>query len=98
MEVRLIGASRRVAVSGTGWIGPSVALALRERGDQVWLADRDPVSLRLAVEIGAGRPLGDHTGERLDVAVIAVPPAAVAATLLDAQKRDLARVYTDVAS
>ena len=37
-------------------------------------------------------------GEPADIAVLAVPPAAVAATLLDAQKRDLARVYTDVAS
>jgi prephenate dehydrogenase len=98
VEVRLIGASRRVAVIGTGLIGTSVALALRERGDQVWLADRDPVSLRLAAELGAGEPLGERTGEPLDIAVIAVPPGAVAATLLDAQKRDLARVYTDVAS
>lgn len=94
----LIGASRRVAVIGTGLIGTSVALALREHGDQVWLADRDPVSLRIAAELGAGEPLGEHPGEPLDIAVIAVPPAAVAATLLDAQKRDLARVYTDVAS
>jgi prephenate dehydrogenase len=103
VEVRLISASRRVAVIGTGLIGTSVALALRERGDQVRLADRDPASLRLAVELGAGEPLGERAGESrpdepLDVAVIAVPPAAVAATLLDAQKRDLARVYTDVAS
>jgi prephenate dehydrogenase len=98
VEVRQIGASRRVAVIGTGLIGTSVALALSERGDEVHLADRDPVSLRLAAELGAGEPLGERTGEPLDVAVIAVPPAAVAATLLDAQKRDLARVYTDVAS
>jgi len=95
--VRIIVDSRRVVVIGTGLIGTSVALALRERGDEVRLADRDPRSLRLAVELGAGEPLRDAGGPA-DVAVLAVPPAAVAATLLDAQKRDLARVYTDVAS
>jgi prephenate dehydrogenase len=95
--VRLIGGPRRVVVIGTGLIGTSVALALRERGDEVWLADRDPASVRMAAELGAGVPLSEGGG-LADVAVLAVPPAAVAATLLDAQKRDLARVYTDVAS
>jgi prephenate dehydrogenase len=86
-----------VVVIGTGLIGTSVALALRERGIEVSLADRDPASVRLATEIGAGTPLRDDDA-RADIAVLAVPPAAVAATLLDAQKRDLARFYTDVAS
>lgn len=96
---------RRVIVVGTGLIGTSVALALRERGTRVLLADRDPAALRLAVELGAGEPLPDAgppgSGEPAgpaDVAVLAVPPAAVAPALLDAQKRGLARAYTDVAS
>ena len=93
----VIGESRRVVVIGTGLIGTSVALALRERGDEVWLADRDAASVRMAAELGAGVPLPEGAGPA-DIAVLAVPPAAVAATLLDAQKRDLARVYTDVAS
>ncbi|MGI5227493.1 prephenate dehydrogenase [Actinoallomurus iriomotensis] len=93
----VIGGTRQVVVIGTGLIGTSVALALRERGDEVRLTDRDPVSVRMAAELGAGVPLEDGDGPA-DVAVIAVPPAAVAATLLDAQKRGLARVYTDVAS
>jgi prephenate dehydrogenase len=97
VEVRLIGGLRRIVVIGTGLIGTSVALALRERGVAVSLADRDPASVRLAAELGAGEPLRDGD-EPADVAVLAVPPAAVAATLLDAQKRGLARVYTDVAS
>lgn len=96
-EVRGIGESRRVVVIGTGLIGTSVALALHERGDQVFLADRDPARVRLAAELGAGVPLDESRGP-VDVAVLAVPPAAVAATLLDAQKRGLAEVYTDVAS
>jgi prephenate dehydrogenase len=72
---------------------------MHERGAEVLLADRDTASLRLAVELGAGTalPEGDP-GEPADLAVLAVPPAAVAAALLDAQKRGLARAYTDVAS
>ncbi len=85
----------QVAVIGTGLIGTSVALALREHG-VVWLADEDPEAARLAANLGAGEPLPDHA--HADVAVIAVPPAAVAATLAGAQRRSLARCYTDVAS
>jgi prephenate dehydrogenase len=47
----------RVAVIGTGLIGTSVALALREQGVSVWLADTDPEAARLAANLGAGEPL-----------------------------------------
>ncbi len=89
-----------VVVVGTGLIGTSVALALREQGVPVWLADRDPAAVPLAVDIGAGQPLpaGGVPGGPADVAVLAVPPAAVAAELQAAQHRGLARAYTDVAS
>jgi len=86
----------RIAVIGTGLIGTSVALAMRERGCAVLLGDRDERSLQLAIELGAGTEL--TPGAPVDLAVLAVPPAAVAATLLDAQKRGLAHFYTDVAS
>ncbi|MBA9006396.1 prephenate dehydrogenase [Thermomonospora cellulosilytica] len=89
----------RIVVIGTGLIGTSVALAMRGRGAEVLLADRDGASLELAARLGAGSPLPpDGPGEPADLAVLAVPPAAVAPVLLDAQKRGLARVYTDVAS
>jgi prephenate dehydrogenase len=87
----------RVAVLGTGLIGTSIALALRQHGAAVWLADADPETARLAANLGAGEPLPDAP-DLADVAVIAVPPAAVAATLAAAQARTLARCYTDVAS
>ena len=78
----------RVAVLGTGLIGTSVALALREHGIGVWLADEDPEAARLAANLGAGEPLPDAgSGVQADVAVIAVPPSAVAATLAAAQAR-----------
>lgn len=89
---------RRVVVMGTGLIGTSVALAMRGRGAQVLLADRDPEAVRLAAELGAGEPLTEDPADPADVAVLAVPPAAVAGALLGVQKRGLARVYTDVAS
>jgi prephenate dehydrogenase len=87
----------RVAVVGTGLIGTSVALALRERSWQVWLTDADPAAAKLAADLGAGELLPDSLAGA-DVAVIAVPPDAVAATLAAAQARGLARCYTDVAS
>jgi len=87
----------RIAVIGTGLIGTSVALALREHGAGVWLADEDPEAARLAANLGAGEPLPDQSPPA-DVAVIAVPPSAVAATLAAAQARRLAACYTDVAS
>src|SRR5215470_208478 len=91
-------------VVGTGLIGTSIALALRERGCEVWLTDIDRSAARLAAELGAGEVLpaaGPDVGERgtpADVAVLAVPPAAVARVLADAQRQRLARCYTDVAS
>jgi prephenate dehydrogenase len=88
----------RVVIIGTGLIGTSVALALRSRGAEVWLADSDPAAARLAADLGAGTLLPDELAEPADIAVIAVPPAAVAASLAQAQARRLARCYTDVAS
>ena len=75
-----IGELSRIVVIGTGLIGTSVALAMRERGAEVLLDDRDPACVRLAAEIGAGVALRDGD-EPADLAVLAVPPSAVAATL-----------------
>jgi prephenate dehydrogenase len=90
----------RVVVIGTGLIGTSVALALREAGGAVWLSDRDQHAVGLAADLGAGQPLPADgvPGGPADVAVLAVPPAAVAAELSAAQARGLACCYTDVAS
>ena len=88
----------RVVIIGTGLIGTSIALALRSRGAEVWLADSDPAAARLAADLGAGTLLPDELAEPADITVIAVPPAAVAASLAQAQAGRLARCYTDVAS
>jgi prephenate dehydrogenase len=100
------GEPRRVIVVGAGLIGTSIALAMRERGAEVFLSDRDASALRMAEELGAGALLpdggtaddGPPGGEPVDLAVLAVPPHAVAAALRDAQRRELAHAYTDVAS
>jgi prephenate dehydrogenase len=89
-----------VVVIGTGLIGTSIALALRERGATVWLSDADPAASRLAADLGAGTELpsaGPPAGPA-DLAVLAMPPEAVAPALAAAQARHLARCYTDVAS
>ncbi|GAB1817545.1 prephenate dehydrogenase [Herbidospora sp. RD11066] len=90
------GSLTSALVVGTGLIGTSLALALRRRDIRVLLADRDPGAARLASELGAGQPW-DGT-ERADIAVIAVPPQFVAEQLLELQKTEAARFYTDVAS
>ena len=87
---------RTAAVIGTGLIGTSVALALTRRGVAVYLADQDESAARTAASLGAGE-MADPPAP-VDLAVIAVPPAYVAATLEGAQRRGLAASYTDVAS
>ncbi len=83
-------------VVGTGLIGTSVGLALSGRGITVWLDDTDPRRVALATELGAGRPR--PPGSRADHAVIAVPPAQVAAALRRVQDGRLAVSASDVAS
>src|SRR5579859_5893006 len=91
---------RSAVVIGSGLIGTSIALALSERGADVWLTDTDQVASRLASDLGAGRVLDADgaPGGAVDIAVLAVPPGAVARALAAAQRRGLASCYTDVAS
>jgi prephenate dehydrogenase len=90
----------RILVIGAGLIGTSVALALRERGHEVWLSDRDPATAQLASDLGAGMVAPDLWDAKgiADVAVLAMPPDFVAAGLAIAQEYAVADVYTDVAS
>ncbi|UFQ14797.1 MULTISPECIES: prephenate dehydrogenase [Streptomyces] len=87
---------RTALVVGTGLIGTSAALALASRGVTVHLADHDPAQARTAAALGAGT---DEAPEGpVDLCVVAVPPAHVAATLADVMRRGAARAYLDVAS
>ncbi|KUM83501.1 prephenate dehydrogenase [Streptomyces pseudovenezuelae] len=87
---------RTALVIGTGLIGTSAALALAGRGVTVHLADHDPEQARTAAALGAGT---DEAPEGpVDLAIVAAPPAHVAAVLADAMGRGVARGYIDVAS
>lgn len=89
-----------VLVFGAGLIGTSVALALRASGDEVLLADADEATAKLAADLGAGTVVPDLRDAKgvADIAVLAMPPAAVAAALAFGQEYGIADVYTDVAS
>ncbi|MEV8457714.1 prephenate dehydrogenase [Streptomyces sp. NPDC052095] len=87
---------RTAVVIGTGLVGTSAALALAGRGIQVHLRDHDPGSVRTAAALGAGT--GEAPQERVDLAIVAVPPAHVAPVLADAVREGVARGYLDVAS
>ncbi|NJQ01324.1 prephenate dehydrogenase [Streptomyces zingiberis] len=87
---------RTALVIGTGLIGTSAALALAGRGVRVHLSDRDASRVRTAAALGAGTE--DAPDGPVDLALVAVPPGRVAATVADAQRRGLARACLDVAS
>lgn len=86
----------QVRIVGTGLLGASIGLALRSQGVDVVLADSSPSSVRLAADLGAGRP-----AEKTDIPqiiVVCVPPDVTA----DVIEKELAHypqaVVTDVAS
>lgn len=93
-------APARALIIGTGLIGTSVALALREQGTEVWLNDADADAAKLAADLGAGTAVPDLRDATAiaDVAVLAMPPDGVAGALALAQDLGLAACYTDVAS
>lgn len=90
----------RVLVFGTGLIGTSLALALRAKGQEVWLADADEGTAKLAADLGGGTVVADLRDAKgiAAIAVLAMPPAAVATALAFAQECGVADFYTDVAS
>lgn len=83
-------------VIGAGLIGTSIAMSLSARGVTVYLTDREPMAALTAAALGAGR--AEEPPGPVDLAIIAVPPRDVAATLAEAQRLGMARAYTDVAS
>ena len=91
---------KRVLVAGTGLIGTSIALALRDKGAEVWLSDADPATAKLAADLGAGTVVPDLRDAKgiADVAVLAMPPVVVGRELAYAQECAVAETYTDVAS
>lgn len=87
---------RSALVVGSGLIGTSIGLALREVGVEVALEDNAPGRLALAIELGAGRPR--LSTETFDIGVIAVPPARIGAELYRVQQLGICRTLSDVGS
>ena len=87
---------RSVLIIGSGLIGASMGLALRERGVTVWLDDADPAALALAVDRGAGQPAPPL--EDPGLVVVAVPPAQTASVVLGALAAYLNATVSDVSS
>ncbi|WP_326663847.1 prephenate dehydrogenase [Streptomyces sp. NBC_00385] len=87
---------RTAVVIGTGLVGTSAALALAGRGIKVHLVDHDPESARTAAALGAGTD--EQPEGRVDLAIVAVPPAHTATVLATAIGSGVARGYLDVAS
>lgn len=103
-------ALRHVHIVGTGLIGASIGLALRERGRHVTLEDPSPTALAMARDLGAGEPLlaaqseeahddiATHEVWQPSLVVVAVPPDVAAAVVLAQLRRWPNAVVTDVAS
>jgi prephenate dehydrogenase len=85
-----------VRIVGSGLLGASIGLGLRQQGVDVIVDDVSPAARNLAIDYGAGRAPGDHDDPSL--VVVCVPPDVTA----DIVERELAdyptALVTDVAS
>lgn len=93
----------RVGIVGTGLIGTSIGLALRAGGHRVYLLDRSSEHLEAAIALGAGERLtipvqAESSPPPVDVVVVAVPPAQVAAVVESMSHLYLDATFTDVSS
>jgi prephenate dehydrogenase len=89
--------TRRAAVVGTGLIGGSIGLALRERGWRVTGTDADPARLDRAKALGAIDEIGDDPDA--EITLVATPAGAVVAEVsrIVSHLRRPDAVVTDVA-
>lgn len=88
--------SGQVHIIGTGLLGTSIGLALRNLGVEVSLEDSSPAVVALASDFGAGRTL--EPGDNVSLVVACVPPDVAAETISSALSRFPEAVVTDVAS
>ena len=86
--------SRRAAVIGTGLIGGSIGLALRERGWHVTGSDGDDARVQRARELGALDAVGEDPDA--EITFVATPVGAIAAVARDALRHG--GVVTDAGS
>ena len=87
---------RQAQLIGTGLMGASIAVALRERGWLVTGRDADPVAAAAALAAGAIDRVGVDTDA--DLVIVAVPPGAVVDAAREALVVHPRAAVTDVAS
>jgi prephenate dehydrogenase len=86
----------QVRVVGAGLLGASIGLRLASQGVDVILAGSSPTTLKLAVDLGAGRLAAE--GDAPKLIVVCVPPD-VTADIIEAELKAFPdAVVTDVAS
>jgi prephenate dehydrogenase len=86
----------QVHIIGTGLLGTSIGLSLRNIGVDVSLEDASPAVQSLAADFGAGRSL--NPADEVSLVVVCVPPDVTASTIISALERFPTAVVTDVAS
>jgi prephenate dehydrogenase len=87
-----------VVVIGTGLLGASIGLGLRGRGVSVFLSDPSPTNQAVAVDIGAGLPLGGLGSETPELVVVAAPPDVTADVVANALADYPDSVVVDISS
>ncbi len=106
-----VGGAPSLLIVGCGLIGTSIGLAAAAAGWEVWLSDREQQAVELAVALGAGRDWGvwsredapvpsrrNGSPERIELAVVAVPPRATASIIAACLEHGLAATVMHVAS
>ena len=86
-----------VVVIGAGLVGASIGMALVAAGYRVHLRDQVSSHAKVAASLGAGTTEKAAPGE-VSLAIVAVPPAALAKAILGALDRYPQAVVTDVGS
>ena len=85
-----------VRIVGTGLLGTSIGLKLRELGVRVLLSDPSPTALALARDVGAGEP--DPGGVPVTLVVVGAPPDVTASVVAAELAQHPEATVTDVAS
>lgn len=88
-----------VLIVGTGLLGASIGLGLRQRGIDVYLSDASPSAEAVATDIAAGVPVGDAPADFApELVVVAAPPDVCGGLVAAALRTYLHAAVTDVAS
>jgi prephenate dehydrogenase len=87
-----------VLVIGTGLLGASAALGLRQRGLEVGLRDASPTALRVAEDLGAGYAVAPGEDFRPELVIVATPPDVTAGVVAAALHEFAEATVVDIAS